>query len=166
MVNRMAVVLLLAYTIASADSRPKVAAAKSAASAWAKAMMNVGDGKDFSKVEPLLADKFHAVVVKDTSLTCEVTATDRTKLPDALTCLRESNAVFRELRPWAKKDVKELWDPLREHTDEILALAKTDRVFIHAEQGEGMSVLAIIAVGVGPDKKPRIDAVYAAEVYN
>ena len=67
---------------------------------------------------------------------CDFTVTDRAKLPEALKCIGEGGAPLEPLKAFTKKDLKKLWDPLRDHADEIAALDKTSVVFaVHDGRG-------------------------------
>lgn len=151
-----------------AAAKPKAGPAKAAAVAWVKASFKVdADKPDFTALAATTGDNFRVFVIHEQpDGVCEATVTDRAKLNEALACVRKTNALSDRLKAWNKKDLKKLWGDMREHADEISALAKDNLLFTHYEEGEGIVVLSIVAVGTGADKKPHVTAVFAQELYN
>jgi len=170
MITRGVVAVLVVCLGASTAvaGKPKAGPAKALALAWIQATYKLDDKKpDYTALAAMTGDGFFAVVVHEQpDGECDVTADDRSKLSEAFECVKKSNALGNPLKPWSKKDKKKLWGSLREFGDEIDALAKTNQVFIRYEQGEGITVLSVIAVGVGADKKPLVTGMYGEESYN
>jgi hypothetical protein len=152
-------------SLAHADAKkPTVAQARAAADAWLKSLAKEsGDKATYPATSAMTGDGLR-VVVFDTSYEpkCDLTVGDRGKLQAAFECIRNGGAPLGPLKQFTTKDLEKLWDPLRDHADEIAALAKTQVVFVHFERGADEMTIAFIAVSLGADKKPHVTAVFTA----
>lgn len=166
LVGWVLIALLLPATASAAPARPKRAAAKAAATAWVKALLDArGDKPDYAKVAAQTSASLRVAVFSDSpGGTCDATITEPAKLAAAFTCILAGGAELQPLVPYSPKLLKELWDPLREHKDEIAAAAKTHEVFVRYAEGEDITMVTFLVVNVDADKQLRISAVYSSVI--